>query len=76
METKVDEHHGKGGSYALDRETGQRTLIHRTQPKPAATAAAQNSTDASNTPQSGEGAAPALDPGPGIAADVSTEQAD
>lgn len=35
MTEKIDENAGHGGSYILDEETGERTLVERTQPAPA-----------------------------------------
>lgn len=32
--SKVDEHHGKGGTYLLDRETGKRTLVEGSRTAP------------------------------------------
>lgn len=32
----VDQYHGQGGTYVVDPETGERTLVERTEePKPA-----------------------------------------
>jgi hypothetical protein len=30
----MDEHHGQGGSYLVDKKTGKRKLVERTQPAP------------------------------------------
>lgn len=32
MTATMDEYQGQGGSYLLDRKTGKRKLVHRTQP--------------------------------------------
>lgn len=34
MTATMDEYHGQGGSYLVDKKTGKRKLIHRTQPAP------------------------------------------
>lgn len=34
MATMMDEYHGQGGSYLVDKKTGKRKLIQRTQPAP------------------------------------------
>ena len=53
----VDEYHGQGGTYLLDRKTGKRKLIERTEPaqpsepQPEVTS---NAAPESQTPDSGE----------------------
>jgi hypothetical protein len=34
MMATMDEYHGQGGSYLVDKKTGKRKLIQRTQPAP------------------------------------------
>ena len=50
----IDEHHGQGGSYVLDKKTGKRKLIERTCAECNLTEASTDGTAQPQTPDSGE----------------------
>lgn len=55
MATMMDEYHGQGGSYLVDKKTGKRKLIERTQPAPNPTPeVTSDAAPVSETPDSGE----------------------
>lgn len=50
MATMMDEYQGQGGSYLVDKKTGKRKLVHRTQPAPHPTPEVATNGLSSDTP--------------------------
>ena len=46
----MDEYQGQGGSYLVDKKTGKRKLVHRTQPAPHPTSEVATNGLSSDTP--------------------------